>query len=724
MALGLTLHDAVGMSAIVAVQSISGAMVWRWARGPQPAPMLELLGMGIAIGTILAMLAGVLLNLLLPWPGWWIAPTVVIAGVAVVRRRGWSRRAPVPNPGGSTFGAWVLGSVLGIAALALNLGRYPLSWTGVWNEYHPDIVFFEALGTGVARFGSADSIFMTGAPIRYHWFAYAWAGQVGLAADAAPFAALTRVLPVVALVGTMALAVSWAKRLTAVRWVPYVAAVLVGFGGYVGATNGTILNFDSPSQALSTLWLLAFVTAVLAATERLSPVLIGLTMLLAVAMTGSKVSTAVTALGGVGCLAVVSMLQRREDRVRTFLLLASALLASTVTFLVVLAGNASSGDLQFLSLDSRAAFLQGLNSSVLPRGLVFGTAALALAICARWAGVYWLLRDRAWRWRPDLVISVGMGLIGMLALALFSQGVNETWFALAASAPMAVMSAVGLGVAWQSIPARRWPVGAAALGVLLTPFIAIIWAHGWPGMYVIRFWAPLAAYAVAALSGVVAFILARNSRGRIAVAVVLTVLVAASASGRLLPLAGSAWRDLVGVESRSGAVSNAAVAQAQESPTALNQDFPSALIEQTGTSTPSPRTSPAPDGGGWSDRERDAAGWLRAHASIDDVIVTDDVDSFLVPALTGLRTYISGAPYQALYGSRSTVSEIPERVRHSLAFSREPSAAAAVELCAQGVRWAWLRNAPAVAVAPDVGTIAFGNDRVTIVKLADPACPH
>ena len=47
---------------------------------------------------------------------------------------------------------------------------------------HPDMPFFQALSTSLARLGPLDSAFMSGAQVRYHWLTYAWVGQVTEAA--------------------------------------------------------------------------------------------------------------------------------------------------------------------------------------------------------------------------------------------------------------------------------------------------------------------------------------------------------------------------------------------------------------------------------------------------------------------------------------------------------------------------------------------------------------
>ena len=381
-----------------------------------------------------------------------------------------------------------------------------------------------------------------------------------------------------------------------------------------------------------------------------------------------------------------------------------------------------------LSLEDRASTVQGLNSSLGPRGAVIGTVVLIAAIAARWMGTTVLLTDCSWRWRPDVVLGVGMGTVGVLAIAVLSQGVNETWFALAASAPLSVLSAVGLALAWGRVQSRQALVWSVVVGLFVTPIIAVAWARGWPGFVIIRFWAPVTAYAIAVVLAVVLGL----RRGWIAgLAAFATVLVVASSMARLLPSIAGAWSDVAGrvftgptvsAEPTSEPVTDlptSAVAPASASGSA-------SVAEGSAEAGAAPAPAPVPEPRlrfEWSSAELDAGTWLRSNVDRDSVLVTNETLSYLVPALTGLRTYISGAPLQSLYGSKQTVGEIPDRVSVSMRVLAAPSAADRSRLCSSGVDYAWVANdlAPAADFAA-LGDVVFANDAVTIVQLDQGAC--
>ena len=207
---------------VVLVQTLTGAYLWQLVRRRR-AHVVELLGAGLALGTAIASLSGVLVWQWLPLWGWAL-PTAVALIVAVVVRWRTGSLIGTGSPGDRadararwwhvdrpSLVALVIALSLGAIALIASMRSYPLSWTGTLGSYHPDMLFFEALSTSLSHFGSSDSIVMAGAEIRYHWLTYAWSGQVSQLVDAQPFLVLTRVLPVTALLGAVLTAIAWTR---------------------------------------------------------------------------------------------------------------------------------------------------------------------------------------------------------------------------------------------------------------------------------------------------------------------------------------------------------------------------------------------------------------------------------------------------------------------------------------------------------------------------------
>ena len=516
---------------------------------------------------------------------------------------------------------------------------------------------------------------------------------------------LTRVLPFVAVIGSTLIGITWARRMSSAVWVPSLAVVLLVAGGYVGATYGAIFNFDSPSQSLTTLWLLSMSFAVVLLLERRCSrgELVGgatVVFVLMFALAGGKISAGAVGLAAVLWVALVGVVRRPTWRGTALWLAGAALVAFVLGYALVVAGSAGSGGLKLANLIDRASSIQGLNPVPGSLGVLAGTAILALAIAVRWSGLAWFLADRERRWAPESVLGFGLALAAVGTVLLISGGMNDTWFALAASAPLAVISAAGAGEAWTAFGARRWVALAWILGVALALFVDVgaLWASGASGGNVwvstLRWLGPLAGVSVGIAIG---WLLGRRlgvpgRRGGLAGAVLLLVLL--SAPGRALGVGTGQ----VGVQP------------------GLGEDAFSPIESFTEAIDYTPIVE-------WSDQHRAAADWLRDAGSLDELVATNVTFSPFVPALTGMRTYASGILYQAPYGLPSGVQVLLDRERESWAFIAEPSEASAAPLCSAGVRWLWID--PTRTEVQDwapFARIAFANDAAIILALEAEAC--
>ncbi len=661
---------------IVLVQTATGAFWWRLARGGSARP-LDVLGMGLALGTAAATLSGVLLHSVAP-AGWgWFAPTlltVIAAPFVLLRRRelltSWHSTAWSP-----ALLALGVGGLAGLASFVVNLRNYPLISDAVITSYHPDMLFFEAVSTSLARLGPSDSIFMTGTDLRYHWFAYAWAGQVAESADTEPFFVLTRLLPVVALLGTLLIAVSWTQRLTRGRWAPTVAVVLIVVGGYVGATYGTILNFDSPSQSFVTVWMLALCVALTTVLRRIgrwpSVLLLACVGLLSVSTTGGKVNSAAVVVAGWGTVALVSALRRDPWARRAWVSLAVLLAGVVAVYVAYLAGSAESGGLGVGTLQNKASSVQGLNPVDSAWGIILGTVALVLALVPRWAGIAWLVASPISRWRPLTMLSLGLAASGILAVLAFSGGLNETWFALSASAPLSVASAVGASRAVRSTikgtqSRSLRPIGIAiTVGALLSGGVVVLWTHGPDDTPNLRWLAPMLALVGACATGWVIAERVHSKRRLRETALALTVvtLITMASFGRVLSLGSSGFAVPAG----------SAFSSTEFRPF---EPFTKAIDQRPVTT--------------WSPGQRAAADWLRTTAGNTDLVATNIAFSPLVPALARTPMYIAAIQYQAPYGRPGQIDELLRRERATWAFIDQPSPSTAATLCAAGVDWIWV----------------------------------
>lgn len=702
--------SAVALVVLVALQGVAGAVIW--GRATARRDPVEMVGMGLALGTILALFSGLILQLL-GVPAWaWSLPGIVVVAWWLIRRvRG---RSPVSDPvlrvEGAVWVALAVGSLLGAVFILGNLGNYPLDWTGSWTRYHPDMAFFEAVAGSIVHLGPWDSVFHPGAQIRYHWLTYAWSGQLTEVTGVAPFVVLTRVLPVVAVMAAVTIIASWSRRVSRVPWVPTLAVVLLMTGGFLGATYGGVLNFDSPSQSLGIVWLLAYSVVlsqlVLPGSDRArTAALVVMLLVLSFALGGGKVSAAAPAVAGVLLLALLAVVRREAWRARTVVAAVVTVFGVAAAYLLILSGAAGSGGLGFFNLIDRASSQQGLNPVDGVAGVIAGTGILLVAMAARWAGLGWLALAPSSRWQPMTVFGVGLAASGLVSVVVFN-GLNEIWFGLAAAAPLAVLTSQGAGEAAEHLArstGRRGSIVASCVvaSAVVYGVVWMLWTTGASGgnLFVgtARWLGPLAGVALAAIGGLaVALAFTRSRRWAAAAAATVVILVFATAPGRLLGVGtGQVGVQQPGLREEWFSISTGPLVR-----------------ERDGTVI-----------GDWTSDRMDAARWLRANAGPDDLLATNLTFSPFVPGVTGMSTYVSAIQYQGPYGRPAEIPDLVEREAQVWDFIEGPSVGTIAPLCQAGVDWLWVE--PAITSVRDwapYASAAFANDDAIILRLNPEQC--
>ena len=707
VALALTLTGVSPLTSLLLAlgvfwQSLGGFLIWHCVRAT--ASPLELLGMGVGIGTAVSALSGLVTSTLGFGPWGSLIPTAIVLTYVLTKRRG---LLPQQSTDRHEIGAFLAAMVVGLGIFAYAVRNYPLTWVGSWTGYHPDMPFFEALANSLARFGAFESPFMSGATVHYHWLSYAWTGQLSVLTGAPPFVGITRVLPLVALLGSTAIIVAWTRRLSDLSWTPYLAGILLVLSGFVGAVFGGILTVDSPSQAMSVLWLATLTVALsqmfaMGGTSG-SYLLLGV---LAVAVTLGKVSAAAPAVAAVLLTACVLAIRRSITARRAFVISAATSGAIGVTFFVFLANSAGGGGLNLGSLIDRVSSQQGLNPLDGPRGVILGTAIVALAVTPRWAGVFSLIANLAWRWRPETWLSIGFIGSSLGALLLFNS-FNEIWFSTSVSGPLAATSAVGAGIALGSLQQGGRPATAkllAASGVaalVLFVLVWVLWSTGASGGNVFvgtqRWLGPLIAWSGAVLAGIGFALWARRSVKPSAVfsgAVVVLIFVALP--GRLLG-AGT---------SQIGVLDNG-----------IRNEWFNVSKEGRVTTIDQVETND------WTDLRMQAAAYLRARADQTDLVATNASRSPFVAGVTHLPTFVTGMVYQYDYGPIETKQELVDRERTIWDFVDEPQADNAEFLCDQGVDWLWIdKQRTDQRSWEPYASVVFENDDTMIARVRQTTC--
>ena len=699
---GVPLVTSLLLALLVAWQALGGFLIWRAIR-PQ-STQLELLGMGIAIGTAISAIAG-LITSTAGWGPWGSLVPTVAALIFAFRRR------LINSP--PAFGErWQISAFLATVAIGLlvflyALRSYPLKWTGSWTGYHPDMAFFEALANSLARFGVFESPFTPGATVRYHWLSYAWTGQLSVLSDAEPFVGITRVLPIVALLASAAIVIAWTQRLSGHRWTPFLAGALLTMSGFVGAVFGGVLTLDSPSQAMSVVWLLGFTVAAVHALERAhSPGTIALLVVFGIAITLGKVSAAAPGLAAVLLAAAVLAIRKSLSPSRAMTIAAAATVPIGATFIIFLAGSTGGGGLTVGSLIDRASSQQGLNPLDGPRGVLIGTAILILAVVPRWAGIVQLILDKSWRWRAETWISIGLAGSSVAALILFNS-FNEIWFSASVSGPLAVTSAVGAGLAVSALQTRGKPtsirlISAAAIGAgILFLLVWWAWSTGASGGNVFvgteRWIGPLIAWVGAVLLGIALAIAARKAKQPTAIiAGTVLVLVFIAVPGRLLGVGSNQ----IGILDNGIRNEWFDVAKANRIET----------IDQTNVID-------------WTSEKVEAAAILREIADPQDVIATNLTLGPFVAGVTHLPTYVSAIIYQNDYAPPWVSAELPTREKAVWDFIDNPDQSTSGVICQGGVRWLWLdKERTTQRDWEPYASSVFENDEVTLAQVNRSIC--
>ena len=197
--LGLSPIQALWTTALVGGAVFSGLCLVAVIVGPRLRPV-ESLAIALPLGVVLQALGYLVLN---PWFSARVvfAITMLLSIVIWLARSERSLASLLPRFGDDPTGTLVgLGIAAGsIGALSFWL-RHRLNWSGIL-DVHDDIVYHEAL-IGAAHGGwPVNSPLLGRESLSYHWLPNLWAAFVDASADLPPFAAVTRALPLVAILG-------------------------------------------------------------------------------------------------------------------------------------------------------------------------------------------------------------------------------------------------------------------------------------------------------------------------------------------------------------------------------------------------------------------------------------------------------------------------------------------------------------------------------------------
>jgi hypothetical protein len=665
------LHLVAALAVVLVTQVLPGAVVWRVVR-PRHGWWAEDLGMGFAIGSVLALLAQIPAGLL---GLWWLSAALVLGLTALLlavpltrRRVVGARTTPLP---------WWWGPALSGAFFVTvpQLRSYfhdnPLTWAAGVRAPHVDTYLHVALAAELQHRGPTTFPWVESEALGYHWFSHAWVAQVSATSGAGVDEVLMRVMPLLMpVVVSLSVAVA-AMRLTGRAWSGPFAALLTmccGSVNFFGVLTGRLpVTPLSPSLGISVPMLLGVVVLLVVRWRRKAlPGASLVLLLLAVAATGTKGSTTPLVIAGLGVAAAAMLLFNRSALLRVLVDLGIVLGALVPVFFFVFRKSGAG-----LHLSARDAAGQTWAGELLGTGspeVRLAVAALVLfaALTPVVLGLAALLVPR-WRRDPAAWLLLGGSLAGAGALVVFAHpGHSQGYFALSALPLMALLATCGLTALVDSLPRAvvlRLLVGGAIGGPLA------VWVP-------VMLFGPLrheprravAMFAVGAL-------------------ILLGLTVAGWVIGRGRRLVAAVA--LLGVAMVAGG-------------TSVNWDYV--------------RTSPKPkptkvsieDPKAISRDQFRAARWIRDHSDPDDLVMTNrhcvvprnpargcDSRRFVVTGLSERQVLLEGwtaTPRSAKEGpeGRDSITVAywdPELLELNDGFVETPTAEAADELRRRGVRW-------------------------------------
>jgi hypothetical protein len=283
---GFPTVDALKVCAMILVQIISGALIWAQVMHPRQVDIVEGVGMGLAIGSIFAVIGhqiflptslsdfGWLLPVLiaaitsLAWRStkgshknfvledasglffvafavvlilkqwWWLLPLALPTGVALylLSNSGHHKLRNILKP------TWIFVTVSFVAVTVLMVYLRQLNldwWIRSW-----DLQFFESRSYSIAKFGRNENISLVGYPIQYHWFGLAWLGSITVITDLGPWLATAQIAPAYSAIAIACSILVISKRATSNQVAKYAILLLFAFVS-TGFSPSNITNITS-----------------------------------------------------------------------------------------------------------------------------------------------------------------------------------------------------------------------------------------------------------------------------------------------------------------------------------------------------------------------------------------------------------------------------------------------------------------------------------------------
>ena len=699
LAHGVSFSNSMFAVLVLIFQITTGAIIWRSLLKKEFVGNFEVLGMGFATGSAIAVISDQLL-LETPLRNFSFLPSLVIATALTWKNRrqksrlqetvlgdqglGWSLAFVAVVIGGGSLEMSSLLTVVAMLALVgyrlsipadqyvtgLNISTTFVALAGsllIWvNRTNSEIsswilrplytgtddhVFSEAISWSVANFGIHEMTPALGTELKYHWFSLAWSGLVGRTINADLFAMTLHIVPMVAFAVIASLVWSLVRRFSQSR-TTVCAAILLIF-----ATNSVpepirVFHTATTSNTLSFVWLLAgciSVHAFLNTSLKFSVFVISFfasVTLLSKAPYGAAL--------GIGmCWLCVFLLLKGKKSKEQILPLVAALLSMALTYFVFLQPH--SWEVREFVIQFNPLRL-AIDSPFYPL-LALGT--MVAIFTSRLSGMTLVFRSTLEKQdRQFFLFLAGITSVAILSVVLNGNSA-ERYFLGVALVAGSILSALGIEFALaRSLfdPKQRYAVPKTQIAISFAVSLSL--AYLWHEQYGkgnngvagsnIGFFIPIAAAAVSLSIIYSVQLLRKGTLDRKQFWVNLSVGILAAS---------------IGVFGFTSTIKG-------------RQGFETSIASETDVR---------------------ALNWLRENSGDNDVVATNrllcregvdcgfDDSSYLISAISQRRVLVEGPRF--VIGGRPYPQWMEERIELSLDFAESPTTDGMLRLAKKGVKW-------------------------------------
>ena len=359
---------------------------------------------------------------------WWLLPLSLPTGLALylLSNSGKNKLLNFVRP------AWLIIATTFVAATLLMVYLRQLNldwWIRSW-----DLAFFESRSYSVAKFGQNENISLLGYPIQYHWFGLAWLGSTTVITNLGPWLAISQVAPVYSVLAIGCLILAIAKRTSSNQITKYAILLLFAFSASIFSTANT-------PNITSLIWFFATIVAVQDFLKNSKKIVFATVGFLAIATLSTKVSAGFTLLAGFALTDIWLSLKSKSRMTTTFLRLAILLVGSIASFYLVIGGPDRSGD-NFVKFDLRnSAYYFGVDPGRQAFIYLIGSIGFILVLIPSFFGLFVLLKSISQQ--QPIILFCSFGLLSLFIPSLFMED-NLGYFVVSAKILALVGSAIAL----------------------------------------------------------------------------------------------------------------------------------------------------------------------------------------------------------------------------------------------------------------------------------------